>query len=147
MKINQLSLFVENHPGALRAPCKALAEAGIDLLSLTIADTESFGILRIIVADWRRAMATLQAAGFIAKVTEVVAIEVDQRPGGLLAVLDALEGSSQGIEYMYAFGPGTANRAVLVFRFADPDAAIASLARHGINAIAPAALLGPIGRS
>ncbi len=148
MKIHQLSLFVENQPGTLCAPCRTLAAAGIDLLSLTVADTEAFGILRVIVPDWQRAQTVLQAAGFLVKVTEVVALEVAQRPGGLLAVLDALDAANQAIEYMYAFahaggtGGDARSRAVLVFRFADPDAAIAALGRQGINAIAPADLFG-----
>ncbi len=149
MKIHQLSLFIENRPGSLRPPCRALANAGIDLLSLTLADTEAFGILRLIVADWKRGQQVLAAAGFIVKVTEVVAIEVPQRPGGLLMVLDALDSAHQAIEYMYAFAGVTTGgrvngRAVLVFQFSDPDAAIAALAKRGINAIAPAELLGPI---
>lgn len=146
MKIQQLSLFVENRPGTLRRPCKLLADAGIDLLSLTVADTAEFGILRLIVADWQRAQQVLAAAGVMVKTTEVVAIQVPQKPGGLLAVLDGLEASNQSIEYMYAFagmtGGGRINgHAVLVFRFADPDAAIAALAQAGIAAIAPAELL------
>lgn len=146
MKIQQLSLFAENRPGSLRKPCKILADAGIDLLSLTIADTEEFGILRLIVADWQRAQQVLAAAGVVVKTTEVVAIQVPQRPGGLLAVLDALEAASQSIEYMYAFAGMCTDRqvsgqAVLVFRFSDPDGAIAALAKAGIPAIAPAELL------
>lgn len=145
MKIHQLSVFLENRPGTLRAPCKVLADAGVDLLSLTVADTAEFGILRLLVPDWQRAAQILQAAGFIVKVTEVGAIEVPQRPGGLLTVLEALDEAHQAIEYMYAFaGSAAAGRAVLVFRFADPDAAFAALAKHGINALAPAELFGRI---
>jgi hypothetical protein len=143
MKIHQLSLFLENRPGTLRQPCKVLADAGVDLLSLTLADTSEFGILRLLVADWEGAAQILRKAGFIVKITEVVAIEVPQRPGGLLAVLVALDDAHQSIEYMYAFaGPAAAGRAVLVFRFTDPDAAIAALAQYDINAIAPADLFG-----
>lgn len=145
MKIPQLSLFVENRPGSLRPPCKVLADAGIDLLSLTVADTEEFGILRMIVVDPDRARQVLTSAGFVVKVTEVLAIEVPQRPGGLLVILDALEAAGQAIEYMYAFAGVTYRRrvdgrAVLVFRFADPDAAVRALAKAGISAIAPAEL-------
>lgn len=146
MKIQQLSVFVENRPGSLRPPCKALADAGIDLLSLTVADTEEFGILRLIVADPKKAERVLGAAGYIVKITEVVAIEVPQRPGGLLAVLDALDQARQAIEYMYAFAGMNANggvngHAVLVFRFADPDAAISALAKQGMNALTASKLL------
>lgn len=146
MKIHQLSLFVENRPGALRRPCKILADAGIDLLSLTIADTEEFGILRMIVSDWQRAQQVLSAASVMVKTTEVVAIQVPQKPGGLLVVLDAIDAAGLTIEYMYAFagmcrGPQANGQAILVFRFAQPDAAIAALAKAGIPAIAPADLL------
>ena len=145
MKIHQLSLFLENRPGTLRAPCKALADAGVDLLSLTVADTAEFGILRLLVPDWQRAAQILRDAGFVVRVTEVSAIEVPQRPGGLLTVLAALDDAHQSIEYMYAFaGTAATGRAVLVFRFADPDAAIAELAKHGINALAPAELFGQL---
>lgn len=151
MKINQLSLFVENRPGALRRPCKILADAGIDLLSLTVADTEEFGILRLIVSDWQRAQQVLTAAGVMMKTTEVVAIQVPQKPGGLLVVLDAIDAAGQTIEYMYAFagmcrGTQANGQAILVFRFAQPDAAIAALATAGIPAIAPADLL-PIAKA
>lgn len=147
MKIHQLSLFVENRPGSLRRPCKILADAGIDLLSLTVADTEEFGILRLIVSDWQRAQQVLTAAGVMMKTTEVVAIQVPQKPGGLLVVLDAIDAAGQTIEYMYAFAGmcrGTQahnGQAILVFRFAQPDAAIAALAKAGLPAIAPADLL------
>ena len=145
MKIHQLSLFLENRSGTLRAPCKVLANAGVDLLSLTVADTAEFGILRLLVPGWPRAAQILKDAGFVVKVTEVVAIEVPQRPGGLLTVLEALDDAHQAIEYMYAFaGAAAAGRAVLVFRFANPDAAIAALAQHGISAIAPAELFGQL---
>lgn len=145
MKIHQLSLFIENRPGSLRPPCRVLADAGVDLLSLTVADTEEFGILRLIVSDWNKAQQVLTEAGMTVKVTEVVAIEVPQRPGGLLVILDALEAANQAIEYMYAFAgmtsSGRVNKsAILVFRFADPDAAVVALAKAGINAIGPAGL-------
>lgn len=151
MKIQQLSLFVENRPGSLRAPCKILADAGIDLLSLTLADTEEFGILRLIVEDWRRAEQVLAAAGVMSKVVEVVAVRVPQKPGGLLSVLEALDAAHQSIEYMYAFsgmcgGRRAGDHAVLVFRFADADAAIAALARAGIAAMDPGELLQPPAR-
>lgn len=145
MKIHQLSLFAENRRGALRRSCKVLADAGVDLLSLTVADTEEFGVVRLIVADWQRAQQVLTAAGIMVKPVEVVAIQVPQKPGGLLAVLDALDAANQSIEYMYAFvgqrGPRVADHAVLIFKFADPDAAIAALASAGIPAIAPDELL------
>ena len=141
MKIHQLSLFLENQPGRLKAPCKVLADAGIDIVTLALADTQQFGILRLIVKDWQRARAVLEAAGSVVNVTEVLAIEVGDRPGGLLAVLDVLDRAGLDIEYMYAFtaGPRT-RRATLVFRFEDPDAAIPVLAEHGVNVVGHADL-------
>jgi hypothetical protein len=146
MKIHQLSIFLENRPGTLKQPCKVLAEAGINMIALTLADTQEFGILRIITKDWAKAEGTLKTAGFAVKVTEVVAIDVPQRPGGLFDVLEILDRANQGIEYMYAFA-GTARgaNAALVFRFADADAATAALAKSGINAVAPAEVFERLG--
>jgi hypothetical protein len=142
MKLHQLSLFLENHPGALKIPCAVLAEAGINMLALTLADTQEFGILRIIVKDWEKAREALTDAGLLVKVTEVVAIDVPQQPGGLLSALETLERADQAIEYMYAFAPGVQHgvHAALVFRFTDPEAAIAALSQAGFNAVAPAEL-------
>lgn len=141
MRLHQLSLFLENRPGTLKVPCKVLADAGCNMLALTLADTQEFGILRLIVKDYEKAKAALETAGFLVKVTEVVAIDVPDRPGGLAAILDALDEAGQGIEYMYAFtGTGRKHNAALVFRFEDADAAVAALAAKGISAIAPAEL-------
>ena len=92
MKLKQLSVFLENKPGALSAPCRLLARAGINILTFALADTEQFGILRLIVADIRKAQRLLQREGFVLKVTEIVVLEVPDRPGGLAVILDALEG-------------------------------------------------------
>jgi hypothetical protein len=140
MKITQLSLFAENKPGHIIAPCRLLAGAGVDIRALSLADTQRFGILRIIVSEWQKAAKLLEDAGFRVKVTEVVAIEVADRPGGLVQVLAALEGSAINIEYMYAFPFGREEKAVLVFRFDEPDEAIQRLQSAGINLVARAAL-------
>lgn len=141
MKLHQLSLFLENRPGTIKVPCKILADAGINMLALTLADTQSFGILRLIVKDWQKAQQVLSEAGCVVKVTEVVAIDVPDEPGGLLRILDVLETSNQAIEYMYAFTTSArGHKAALIFRFEDPDGAIKSLAANGINSVAPAEL-------
>lgn len=127
MKLNQLSVFLENRPGALSAPCRALARAGVNLLTLSIADTQQFGILRLIVRDWARAKAILEAEDCVVKVTEVLAVEVPDRPGGLADLLEVFEQAQLNLEYMYAFSVKQADRGLLVFRFADPDAAVAAL--------------------
>ncbi|RPI17226.1 MAG: ACT domain-containing protein [Acidobacteriales bacterium] len=135
MKIHQLSLFLENKPGRLIEPCRLLADAGINVRTLSVADTQQFGILRMIVSDWQKAMALLTGAGCVVKVTEVLAVEVPDRPGGLAGVLELFENSGVNIEYMYAFTFGRQDRAVLIFRFDKPDEAIERLQAAGMNVV------------
>jgi hypothetical protein len=140
MKLQQLSLFSENKPGHVIGPCRLLAREGIDIRALSLADTQRFGILRMIVSDWQLAKTLLEAAGSAVKVTEVVAVEVPDRPGGLADVLSLFEGSSINIEYMYAFPFLRGEKAVLIFRFDQPDAAIERLQVAGINVLDGGAL-------
>ena len=135
MKIHQLSLFLENQPGQMVEPCRLLAGAGINIRTLSLADTRQFGILRVIVSDWKEAAALLESAGYVVNVTEVVAIEVADRPGGLADLMAVLENSGINIEYMYAFPFGRQDRAVLIFRFDRPDAAIERLQAAGIDVV------------
>jgi hypothetical protein len=143
MKLQQLSLFLENKPGALRAPCDALAAAGIDLLTVSLADTAQYGVLRFIVRDPAAAQKVLSDAGMVARLTDVVTVEVDDKPGGLAAVLRPIEEAGLGVEYMYDFGaarkPG---KAAIIFRFEDPDAALAVLQKAGVRVLAREELLG-----
>jgi len=127
MKIQQISVFVQNQRGHLRAPCEALARAGINIITLSLADTHQFGILRLIVPDWRQAKEVLEQAGFVVNVADVLAIEVPDHPGGLADVLRAVEQSGINVEYMYAFSERRNDKAMLVFRFEDADAAVAAL--------------------
>jgi hypothetical protein len=134
MKLQQLSLFLENKPGVLREPCEALAAAGIDLLTMSLADTAQFGILRFIVRDPVRAKQVLEDAGMVVRMTEVVPVEVDNKPGGLARALAAIEEAGLGVEYMYDFGAASrGGKAAIVFRFEDPDAALAALHAAGIK--------------
>lgn len=142
MKINQLSLFLENKPGHLSAICRTLARANINISTLSLADTEQFGILRIIVADWERARKVLEDAGFVVNVTEVVAMVVEDRPGGMAEVLEILEKARTNIEYAYAFTFHKGDKAVLVFRFDNPDEAIRILQAHGKNVLDSVELFG-----
>ncbi len=135
MKINQLSLFLENKPGHLKSACKALADAGINILTLSLADTQQFGILRLIVHDWQKAKSVLEGAGGVVNVTEVVATEVSDRPGGLAEVLDIIDAGELNIEYMYAFTFRRDDQAVLVFRFDDADGAVKTLQEAGVKVI------------
>ena len=141
MKIHQISLFAENKPGHISAPARLLAQEGIDIRALFLADSQHFGIVRMIVSDWQKAAAVFEAHGFVVKVTEVLAVEVPDHPGGLADVLGALDGSGINIEYMYAFPYPRGDQAILIFRFADPDAAIEQLQTAGINLLASDELL------
>ena len=141
MKIHQISLFVENKPGHIAAPARLLTREGVDIRALYLADTQQYGILRIIVSDWEKAVRTLEAHGFVVKVTDVLAILVTDRPGGLADVLGTLDGTGINIEYMYAFSDVRGDEAILIFRFADPDAAITRLQAAGIKLMASKELL------
>jgi hypothetical protein len=141
VKIRQISLFAENKPGHITAPMRLLAREGVDIRALYIADTQQYGILRMIVTDCDKAARLLDENGFAVKVTEVLAVEVGDRPGGLADVLGALDGAGINIEYMYAFPYVHRGGAILIFRFADPDAAIARIKDAGLNLLASDELL------
>jgi hypothetical protein len=135
MKIQQLSLFLENKPGHLRAICRTLSDAGINIVTLSLADTQQFGILRLIIGEWQRAKQVLEGKGFVVAVNEVVATEVEDRPGGMAEILDVIQTAGVNIEYMYAFTFRRGNRAVLIFRFDNPDKAVAELQAKGKNVL------------
>lgn len=135
MKVHQISLFVENKPGQIIDPCRRLARARINIRTLSVADAEQFGILRMIVSDWEKAVTLLKEAGCVVNVTEVLAVEVADRPGGLAAILEIFEGSGINIEYMYSFAFGRHDKAVLIFRFDKPDEAMQRLQEAGINVL------------
>jgi hypothetical protein len=146
MKIRQLSLFLENRPGQLRFPCTVLGEAGIDILTMSLADTQQFGILRLVVREWERAKQVLEKAGCVVNVTDVLAVDVPDRPGGLAAVLEAFEKAGLGIEYMYAFAARERGKwATLIFRLEDPDRAAKLLSEHGVKPVAAADLYARAG--
>jgi hypothetical protein len=135
MKVKQLSLFLENKTGALSRPIKLLAKAKLNILTLSIADTQQFGILRFVVRDWEKAKRLLEKDGFVVKVSDMVAIEVADEPGGLAEILVTVEKARVNLEYMYGFTLRKEGKGVLAFRFDDPDAAIAALQKKGINPV------------
>jgi len=135
MKVKQLSLFLENKPGALSRPVKLLAKARLNILTLSIADTRQFGILRFVVRDWAKARRVLAKDGFVVKVSDLVALEVADQPGGLARILAAVEKARVNLEYMYGFTLKHEGKGVLAFRFDDPDRAIAALRKKGINPV------------
>jgi hypothetical protein len=140
MKLKQLSLFLENKPGALSDPVRLLAAANINILTLSIAEARQFGILRLIVHDWRAAKKLLEDNGLLVKATDIVAIEVADRPGGLAGVLAALEKSGINLEYMYAFTLKGEGKGLLLFGFDDPDKAIRALQKKKISVVGDAEL-------
>ena len=133
MKIHQLSVFLENKPGQLRTACEVLAKARINLVTLSLADTVQFGILRLVIEDWQKAKTVLETAGCVVKVTEVLAIEVADQPGGLAQILEIVDHAGLNIEYMYAFTEKRGGKAALVFRFENADTAEQALKANGIN--------------
>lgn len=135
MKLHQLSVFLENKPGQLKAVCDALAAARLNMQAMTLADTREFGIVRLILHDWQQAKAVLEQAGFLATVSEVLALEVADRPGGLAEVLAVIDEAGLNVEYMYAFAFGRNNKAVIVFRFDDADTALEALKAKGVNVV------------
>ena len=135
MQIHQIAIFLENKPGYLSSICRALAEAQINIVTLSIADTQQYGLLRLIVEDWRAAVDSLHKAGFLCNVTAVVAVEVADRPGGLSELLEAISTAGVNIEYMYAFTFRSGAKAVMVFRFDDPAKAMAALEAKGIKVL------------
>ena len=135
MKLQQLSLFLENRPGRLGAPLEAIAAEGINILTLSLADTEQFGILRLIVREWEQARRILEEAGWVVNLTEVVAVDVLDRPGGFAGALKVIEGAGLNIEYLYAFSLRRADKAILIFRFEDPDRAIEILQGAGLHVV------------
>ena len=127
MKVKQLSVFVENQPGRLAAVAKTLGAAGINIMAMTIAETREFGVVRMIIADGDKGMAVLKGAGFTVTTTDVLAIEVMNRPGALAKVLGVFEKQGLNVEYMYAFVAKREDAAILVFRFDDTEKAVKAL--------------------
>ncbi|MBK9217798.1 MAG: amino acid-binding protein [Uliginosibacterium sp.] len=141
MKVTQISCFIENRPGRLHAACEALASRRINIHTLSLADTAEFGILRLIVAEPDAGKAALDAAGYVTRKTEVLAVEVPDDAGGLASVLAKADTAQLNIEYMYAFSAEVGARAVVIMRFSEPDRAVEALQRAGVNLVAPIALL------
>lgn len=137
MTLKQLSVFLENRPGRLSHPCKALSEAGINILTLCLADTEQFGILRIIVKEWEKAKAVLEKTGCVVNVSDVLAIEIPDRPGGMAGILAILEPNAINIEYMYAFTLKRGSNAVLIVRVDKPDLAAQTLKQNRVALLDP----------
>lgn len=131
-KLWQISVFLENRPGVLTAAVGCLADEGINLRALCIAETTRFGILRIIADDTDLALETLEAAGFTARKGQVLGIEVPDRPGGLAELLRVFDGTNVSVEYMYADFPGHQGHSLIVMKTDPLDVALTALAQAGI---------------
>ncbi len=141
MTVRQISVFIENRAGRLEMIARLLGDAGINIRALSLADTSDFGILRLIVNRPADAEAMLRRHGFTLRMTEVVAVEVPDVPGGLAGVLSLLAAHQINVEYMYAFVEKTADKAVLVFRFNDSARAMDVLRGAGIRLLGEADIL------
>ncbi|MBW1896110.1 MAG: ACT domain-containing protein [Deltaproteobacteria bacterium] len=135
MRVEQISVFLENRAGRLAEITRVLGEAGVNIRALSLADTSDFGILRLIVSDNDKAKAALKERGFTVGKTNVVAVEVEDNPGGLNRILELLSNQSINVEYMYAFVQHSGENAVIIFRFDDIDGAVKLLVDNNIKVL------------
>ena len=136
MNIKQISVFVENKPGALYALTAVLAQGQIDMRALSLAETKDFGIVRLIVNDLYKTTTVLKDAGYVHSLTPVVGVAIPDVPGGLNRVLQVLTDAKVNVEYMYAFlGGKDVDHAYMIFRVADDKAAETALASRGIQVL------------
>ena len=135
MKAEQLSVFLENRAGRLAEVIHTLAEAGLNIRALSLADTSDFGILRMIVCDPEKAKTVLKEKGFTLGRTSVVAVEVPDEPGGLDSVLQLVSKNGINVEYMYACARRNHQAAIMIFKFDKIDEALDVLATNGYTVI------------
>jgi hypothetical protein len=136
MTLRQISVFLENKKGRLAEVVGLIAREQVNIRALALADTADFGVLRLIVNDTGKCFAALKQAGFVAQKTEVLAVEVNDRPGGLQRVLAVFDRAGLNIEYMYAFVEKKSDNAIVIFRIDQPDKAAKLLAAEGIAVLA-----------
>ncbi|NLV68543.1 MAG: ACT domain-containing protein [Spirochaetes bacterium] len=142
MNVTQLSAFVSNKPGHLQKVLKALADENVNIVTLIVAETSDFGILRMIVNDSERGLKALRENNITCSVNDVLALEIDDKPGSLFNALDVFAKKNLNIEYMYAFTEKRDGRAVMIFRFEDIEAAKNALADSGYNIVRKIDLIG-----
>jgi len=135
MTIDQISIFVENKAGGLVEVTDVLHANNIDMRTLSIAETPDFGVLRAIVNDPKKTAKILMDAGFICTITPVLAVAIDDKPGGLGKVLHALRENDINLEYTYAFVTRKSETAYIVLRVSDNEKAIKVLEERGITLI------------
>ncbi|MEA2081291.1 MAG: ACT domain-containing protein [Elusimicrobiota bacterium] len=142
MKIKQISVFLENKKGCLSEVTGVLSDGGINIRALSLADTADFGVLRLVVDEPARCVEILSKASIIAKETDVIAVEVEDRPGGLDKILKVFDANGINVEYMYATVEKTGNKAVVVFKIDEYDKALDALGRVNIQLVSTEKLKG-----
>jgi hypothetical protein len=135
MDIKQISVFLENKKGRLADVTEILASRGINIRALFLADTTDFGVLRMIVNDPVKSLQVLKEHNFVAQETDVIAVEVEDKPGGLNKILQLLNENDINIEYMYAFVEKKVNNAIVVFKIDENQKAIDVLRKHNIGLV------------
>ena len=133
MLVKQLSVFMENRPGRLYKLTNALGKAGIDFVTLSIADTKDFGFVRFIARDNERAYEILKKEGFTVGITELIGVEVDDKLNALAEVVALMEEANMNIEYLYSFVLTNHNSAKILMRVEDTDRAVRLLEGKGIR--------------
>jgi hypothetical protein len=133
MKLKQISISIENSPGRLYEITRALGDAGINLRALNLVDSGDFGMLRLLVSDLAKTRRIMMENHMPARVDDVVAVEIEDKPGRLSEVLKPLMDARINVMYMYAFIGMSSNNAVMIFRFSDNDRAIEILLASGIK--------------
>lgn len=135
MGVKQVSVFVENKEGRIAKITSLLAENRINIRTLTVADTTNFGILRLITAEPERAVEVLRGAGYTASLTEVIAIEVPDVPGGLASALNILGSGEVSVEYIYSYMSPSDGKAILIVRTDNEKAAAEVLVKNGYTVV------------
>ncbi len=138
--VKQISVFLENKKGRLAEVTRTLSAERINIRALSLADTADFGVMRVIVNDPDKCLAVLKAGGFVAQVTDVIAVEVEDKPGGLARVLEVLDRDNVNVEYMYAYVEKTRDNAIVICKIDDRELALKVLARNGIATVNAEAL-------
>jgi hypothetical protein len=140
MSVRQISVFLENKKGRLAEVTHTLARQKINIRALALADTADFGVLRIIVHNPERCLAVLKDGGFVAQVTEVLAVEVEDAPGGLARILEVLDAENVNVEYMYAYVEKSRDNAIVICKIDDRERALQVLEKNGISTVNAEAL-------
>ena len=133
MIVKQICVFLENRKGRLAELTKLLGESKINIRAISLADTSDFGIVRLIVNDTEKTYQILKKAELTATINNVIAVEVADKPGGLASVLAVLQSEGQNVEYLYGFLEKKTDKAIMIFRFDDMDAAVNVLKKHGVS--------------